>query len=269
MSAWLPCIVAMLLACDEGDDAPPTAPQPETPPAAAPAEEPSPTEQLAREIHRAAGGERLNEVAQLDFTFVVQQDGSRAFEATHRWDRTRERDRVTFTDREGRRIDALVDLPARMACGTIDGEIAAGDRQQELSEQAYGRWVNDAYWLMMPLKLQDPGVRLAREAPREHAGKRYEVLALSFERVGLTPGDRYWLFVDPDTHLVVRWEMALEGQEGPPKAMSWTDHREVGPLTLAFDHATDDGTRHVGFEDVVAHPSARPADFQVEGCPED
>jgi hypothetical protein len=223
---------------------------------------------LAGAVHLAGGGERLDDVGQLDFRFVVTRDGSTVFEAMHRWNLVTKRDRVVFTDREGRAIDAIVDLDARVACGTVAGEIATGEAQEALSEQVYARWVNDAYWLVMPLKLLDPGVRLSLEEPRVRDGVRYSILKLEFDSVGLTPGDRYWLYVDPGTQRVVRWEMALEGQDGEPNGMSWSDYREVGPLVLALDHATDDGARHVRFADVVAHTTTNQEDFRIPGCPE-
>ena len=271
-------LAIVLLACAACDScggreaSPEAAPAPEEPPAESePAEappEPSPAELLARAIHRAAGGERLDDVGQLDFRFVVEQEGQTVFEATHQWNLDAKRDHVVFTDREGRAIDAVVDLDARVACGTVGGEVATGEAQDALSEQVYARWVNDAYWLMMPLKLLDPGVTLSLEAPRELEGRSHEILKLEFDGVGLTPGDRYWLYVDPETKRIVRWEMALEGQDGEPRAMSWSDYREVGPLVLAFDHATDDGARHVRFADVVARATPEDQGFRIPGCPD-
>ncbi|NCQ34497.1 hypothetical protein GW813_05335, partial [bacterium] len=45
---------------------------------------------------------------------------------------------------------------------------------------------------------------------------RYSILHMTFAHVGLTPGDQYWLFINPTSHRIDRWEMKLEGQEGPP-----------------------------------------------------
>ena len=275
MTHWLltgALSATLLLGCGDDDGegtAPPAEPEAREP--AAPAEPPEPelseAEQLAAEIAEALGAGSLGEVGEIRFRFVVTQGEERAFEAMHRWNLETERDHVTWTDRELGEVDALVDVQARIACGTIGGEMAAGDQQDLLSEKAYARWVNDAYWLMMPFKLRDPGVELALEEPREHEGKRYQVLRLSFEGVGLTPGDRYWLFVDPETKRIERWEMLLEGRE-ERSATSWTDWREVGPLTLAHDHVADEADRHILFEDVEVLTTPAPSDFQVEGCPD-
>jgi len=220
---------------------------------------------LARRVVHAAGGDRLGRVAQLSFRFVVESGGARAMAADHRWDLRGERDRVTWTDRAGHHYDVVVDLHARTAVGTLDGAPIPPDKLAETSRVAYQRWVNDSYWLLMPAKLLDPGVERALEEPRVHGGRRYDILRLSFQGVGLTPRDRYWLYVDPRSARVERWEMILGGQSPPPKGFSWTAYRRVGPLTLAHDHASDDGTRHIRFEGTGALDRVDPAAFRVPG----
>lgn len=220
-----------------------------------------PARALARKVHEAAGGARLSEVAELRFTFVYYQGDQRVFAAQHRFDRKNWRARVSWTNRQGNKVEALVDLRTKTGQGSIDGVPVTGDAQAELAQKAYARWVNDAYWLLMPLKLLDPGVTLAKEEPRTWEGKSYEILRLSFQGVGLTPGDTYWLYVDPASYRVVRWEMKLEGQTEPPDAVTWTDYRAVGPLWLAFDHLEAGG--RVAFEEVEALSAVVESDFTL------
>ncbi len=234
--------------------------------AAAPAEADTPARALARRVAEAAGLVRLSEVAALRFTFVVERDGQRAFVAAHAWDLRAGRDRVRWTE-DGRAWDVVVDLRARTAMGSVDGAPIAAADTAAAAEQAYARWVNDAYWLALPLKVLDPGVRLSLDAPRVHEGRTHEVLALAFNGVGLTPGDRYWLLVDPETHRIARWEMVLEGQAGPARGTSFAAYEAVGPLTLALDHASDDGARHIRFEGVAALAQVEPGDFAVPTAP--
>jgi hypothetical protein len=208
----------------------------------------SEVDRLATRVRAAAGGDRLAEVAQIDFTFVVYDGEKRIFEAKHRWDLRGARDRATWTDREGVARDVVVDLKTRS------------------DEKAYARWVNDSYWLMLPLKLLDPGVVRTLEAPRVIEGRRCEVMRLSFDRVGLTPGDVYWLFIDPATDRIVRWEMVLEGQAPPPKVTSFEDYRAIGPLLLAHDHKNDDGQKRIVFEDTRALTDVDESAFDQRGA---
>lgn len=222
----------------------------------------SPADALARGVWEAAGGEDLEEVAQLDFRFVVTDAGETVFEAAHRWDRRGDRDRVSWTDREGALHEAIVSLTDRSACGHVDGT-PAPDREA-LAEAAYGRWVNDAYWLMLPLKVLDPGVERALLEPEGELRR----LQLTFESVGLTPGDRYVLFID-DAGRIVRWDMFLEGSEpdAPPKGVTFEGHQPVGPLTLALDHrAEGEGERQILLRDVTAHEAVQGDAFAIRGC---
>lgn len=219
--------------------------------------------QLARRVAWQSGYDQLDRVQQLDFRFVVLERDERRFEAEHRWDLARGKIHITWLDRDGRALDAILDLHTRTAEGTIEGQVAEGPAAKFLAEKAYQRYINDTYWLMMPVKLLDPGTRLELEEPREHRGKKHEVLRLSFEGVGLTPGDVYWLFVDPDAHRIVRWEMKLQGQEGPPVGYSWEEYRPVGPLLLAHEHRSDDGVRNIVIEDARASREVRADDFTL------
>ena len=64
-----------------------------------------------------------------------------------------------------------------------------------------------------------------------------DVLLLSFEDVGLTPGDRYWLHAD-STGRLVAWTFLLEGNTtGLASRFTWSDYTELptpgGSLVLA------------------------------------
>jgi hypothetical protein len=219
---------------------------------AAPPPPATPGEALARAVFDAAGGAHLAEVGCLRFHFVVVRDGAVAADIAHAWDLRAARDHVTWTE-DGHAVDLVEDLAARTTLSaTVDGATATRFGEEELASVGYERWVNDTYWLLVPLKVLDPGVHVAREPDRD--GK--EVLHLSFEHVGLTPGDQYWLLVDPASHHVTGWEMQLEGEQPPPRAMSFDAHTQVGPLVLALSHANHEGTRVVRLDDVHATPAA-------------
>ena len=63
---------------------------------------------------------------------------------------------------------------------------------KEALDNAYAAWINDSYWVVMPYKLQDPGVKLTytREDKTED-GKDAHVLTMTFDSVGLTPQNKY------------------------------------------------------------------------------
>ena len=215
--------------------------------------------ELAQKVIKASGGDKLSEVAQLNFTFAYYQGDQRVFDAVHKFDLKNYRARVSWTDRKGVKRDGIIDLKQKTGSGSIDGVATTGDAQTELVGKVYARWVNDAYWLLMPLKLLDPGVNLEREANKTVEGKEYQLLRMTFGAVGLTPGDTYWLYINPETNHVERWDMKLQGST-EVEPVTWEDYRAVGPLRLAFDHKEAGGK--VVFENVEALPAVNDADFQ-------
>jgi DNA-binding beta-propeller fold protein YncE len=99
---------------------------------------------------------------------------------------------------------------------------------------AYGRFINDTYWLLMPWKWLDDGVNLTYEGERQVDGRTYDVVLLTFDTgVGLTSGDRYWGFVSRETGLMDRWEYVLQKEDGSPgdgapTAWTWGGWRDAG-----------------------------------------
>ncbi len=177
---------------------------------------------LAQEVAQANGRENWGNVQSIDFTFVVEKEGKKVASAEHHWDVAAATDEVKWKGK-----DVKIDLANP---GTSEDEKAA-----------YARWVNDSYWLLAPLKLQDKGVTTEAEGTKEMNGKKCEVLKLSFAQVGLTPNDQYRLYVDPQSRLVTYWDYLPKGEKG--MSGTWENYQKSGGLTLATDHKMDGGIR--------------------------
>ena len=139
----------------------------------------------------------------------------------------------------------LHDVNTREGTVTVNGEVVEGEDEAKWLERAYGAWINDTYWLVMPYKLLDPGVNLAYDGSEEIDGTSYYKLKLTFEGVGLTPGDTYWAYVHPETHLMERWAYFLESyEEGrEPTHWKWTDWGRYGGVMLSPQRIkVDDGS---------------------------
>ncbi len=192
---------------------------------------PDPAQVLADRVEAALGGREAWEKTRfLSFGFAERR--------MHWWDRYTGRHRLEGSDREGRKYLVLHDVDDRGrsdvgARAWLDGKAAEGDALAELVENAYAAWINDTYRLLAPYKLRDPGVTLSHAGTETIDGVEYEKLALSFAGVGLTPGDRYWLYVHPETSRVDRWAYVLEGpanEDGapPPTAWEWRGWQQMG-----------------------------------------
>lgn len=152
----------------------------------------------------------------------------------HVWDkrtaalRLEEDERVVLLDLdsgEGRVFDRGVEL------------LDPTERSRAL-EKARAAWVNDSYWMFMPYKLRDPGVRLAYDGVEVLAdGRVADVLELSFEAVGLTPHNRYRVFVGRDSDLVLAWSYFERASDPEPKfTLPWAGWTRFGDIWLATDH---------------------------------
>jgi len=191
------------------------------------------------EMMKAMGGtEGWERTRFLRFDWVVERDGKTAAYARHLWDRYEGRYRVEWETRDGKKMAALFNVTSRDGQVYVDGERARDEDEQKYLDQAYGRFINDSYWLLMPWKLKDPGVHLRYHGEEKMDGQTYDVVQVSFESVGLTPGDNYWAFINRRTHLMERWAYFLQDFEGKPameKATpwDWKDWQMIGSIRLA------------------------------------
>ena len=136
--------------------------------------------------------------------------------------------------------DVLVRMNLHTRQGRVwrDGEeLLDAAARDELLETAYGWWVNDSYWMFLPYKLLDPGVRLRDLGPREMSdGRPARVLELTFDAVGLTPDNRYEVFVADESGWVEEWAFyANASDEAPALVSPWRGWQRFGDIWLATD----------------------------------
>lgn len=209
---------------------------------AARAEQDAKAHEIATQLFESMGGRaRWDQVASLRFDWVVERGGQEVARARHLWDRAQGRYRVEWRTREGQNVQAIFDLGTRAGRVWVDGARATGADSTAWLERAYGRFINDSYWLLMPWKVEDPGTHLAYAGEAVLDGDTYDLLHLRFDSgIGLTPGDQYWAYVNRATHRMDRWAYFLQGMEGEPAldgatVWAWTDWRRVGGVWLAAD----------------------------------
>ena len=252
-------LVAALAACSRQGSSPNENAAPSAAPAAAPAprgEADPMAAEVAKQLTDAMGGQAAwDQVPYLRFDFVVVSEGKERARFKHWWDKKRGRARVEGPDDKGQMVAAIFGIADKKGI-SFTGGVPDTDSTSIAShiQNGYERWVNDSYWLVMPFKLRDPGTHLkhVRTEPGE-SGQTYDVLELSFNPgVGLTPQDRYWLYVNRETHLVDRWEFVLTGREPPPQGSSWEEWSSVGPVRLSLLRRFQGRPAMLRFENVSA-----------------
>lgn len=203
---------------------------------------------LAMRTFEAMGGpEAWASVPALRFNFGLERDGEHQVARRHAWNRQTGDYRVEWQQGPDSAYVALFDVndvtdntPAGQVY--LNGEPVAAEANEALLQRAYGGYINDTYWLLMPTKLFDPGVTRTYAADSSDADA--EVIHLSFGDVGLTPGDQYWVYADPTTGLVDGWAYRL--QSGRESRSMWTGYETYtapgGEVVVATRKASPDGT---------------------------
>jgi hypothetical protein len=212
--------------------APTTTPTtPTATPATAPATQPD-SDWKAAVLDRA-GNDVWPTVTKLSFTFNVDR-GGQVMSRSHVWDLTTGENTVVTPEGE-----TIVNVWAFDPETATDAETAA-----------YRAWTNDSYWLLMPLKLDDPGVNfgpvaMTRDLPPSRAN-----VTMSFDDgTGLTPGDQYDLAIDLRENVVDGWTF----RPNPNVSVSWAweDYRDFNGLYLSTNRPPQsDGAPRIYFTDI-------------------
>lgn len=118
-----------------------------------------------------------------------------------------------------------------------DSVMSQPDSIAKYVERGRRIWINDSYWLVMPFKLKDSGVTLKHVGQDTTlAGSMAEVLSLTFESVGVTPQNKYLVYIDPATNLVNQWDFFTNADDEAPRfAMPWKGYQTYGALKLSGD----------------------------------
>jgi hypothetical protein len=131
-----------------------------------------------------------------------------------------------------------------MNVNTKDGRVFRGGQELTAAEErakaldgGYKAWINDSYWLLMPYKLKDSGVTLRYKGEGTLAdGRAADVLQLTFEGVGVTPENKYDVYVSRDQHLVEQWSYYAKADDAEPRFTTpWGKWERQGQVLLSGD----------------------------------
>lgn len=206
----------------------------------------TPADSLAYRITEGSGGLAAWEsLPVLAFEWAVVRDSAEVTRTYHLWDKEGDRYRVEWPVGEDS-VAVAVFAPSRFDAEAPEGQVAINGRAlsgaalADRLGEAYSRFINDSYWLLAPLKTLDPGVVRTVDL-----SSGVPVLALAFEGVGLTPGDRYWIDVDTASGAMTGWTYQLQG-DSTRSRWEWVEPIEIetprGPLSLATMKVKDDGS---------------------------
>jgi len=114
-------------------------------------------------------------------------------------------------------------------------EITHPDSLKKALEKGYDFWINDSYWMFMPYKLKDSGVTLKYYGEGKMAdSSAADILTLTFENVGITPQNKYLVYVDKTTRLVGQWDFFESASDTKPEISTpWKNWQKFGNILLS------------------------------------
>jgi len=215
---------------------------------------------VAGRLMEAMGGREVFDAQRtIVFRFTVVREGEQLSDWVHVWDRPTGRYRLEGETSDGEFVRVLFNVNTKEGEVWLNENTLSGEDAAAWLERAYGRFINDTYWLLMPWKWLDPGVNLAYEGEKTVEGRTYDVVRLTFGDVGLTSNDVYWGYVSRETGLMDRWEYLLQDKEGnpgtgEPTAWRWEDWEDTGSGVLL---ATVKRLQGSDADIAITHPLAR------------
>ena len=193
-------------------------------------------EEIGHTMMNAMGGEKAWYAAHfVRFDFKVNADGKTVADRSHLWDKMTGRYRLEDKTKDGKLRVVLLNVTDRHGDAYVDGKKLEGTAGAKAVKDAYGAYINDMYWLAMPWKWMDAGVNLQYVGPKTVGNDAGEVVRLTFDHVGLTPGDRYDAFVSSQSHLMTHWDYKL--QSGDAGSWDW-QYGDYNGVKLAKNHTT-------------------------------
>lgn len=220
---------------------------------------------LARRNFDVQAGPAWEKARYFEFSFDVARDGKVVSSFPQRWDRYTGDYRVSGRDQKGNDFIVVENLNTRQGHVWMNGEEVTDSRKADGLALAYRRFINDTYWLLMPLKMLDPGVHRTAEGERtDSCGRKWDVVKLSFDPgVGLTSNDQYWAWINRDTGLVDEWDMRLQGMkpEDPMLEVTFHDFRRVAGLLISVRREVRNKNQSIRLDNLKVSSDVPPGAF--------
>lgn len=236
MKVLIPILLSMVLACQPADQNTTSDKNDSNPPAEGFNQEGSDPKAilLADEVMKAQGGKKAwEEVRYISWSFFGRRDLL--------WDKHTGKVRIE-SPRDS--MVYLVDIFEKTGKAFKDGvEISDPEKLDEFINRGYEIWVNDSYWLCMPFKLKDTGVTLKylREDTTQ-SGIGSDVLELTFKNIGVTPQNKYEIWIDKSDKLIKQWAYFREATRDTANAIwPWDNYQSYGNLKLSADRSDGRG----------------------------
>ena len=181
---------------------------------------------IADEVMQAMGGRRAwDETRCISWNFFGRR--------TLLWDKQTGLCRIEWLNRPLKIIVNTKDGTGKVLLDSVEQVVP--DSLAKYLDMGKKVWINDSYWLVMPFKLKDDGVTLKYLGEgKTEQGEPADLLQLSFTGVGVTPDNKYHVWVDKKSRLVTQWAYFEKFADEQPKIINpWTDYWQYGKILIA------------------------------------
>lgn len=181
---------------------------------------------IADEVMEAMGGRAAWDASRyIGWTFFGRR--------SHLWDKQGKKNRLEIPNDSLVMIINLEDKTGQVSKNGI--KVTNADTIAKYIDQGYKMWINDSYWLVMPFKLKDSGVTLKSIGQDTTTlGSDADVLELTFAEVGVTPENKYKVYVDKTSRLVSQWDFYTKYSDTISRFQSpWPNYKKYGDLLLS------------------------------------
>jgi hypothetical protein len=226
----------------------------------------SPADDIASRAVDILGAASWPQARYFAFTFHVEREGQVVSSFPQRWDRVTGDYRVSGKDPQGRDFEVVMNVVSKKGRATINGEAVTDPAKLNdiLTNIAGKRFVNDVFWLLMPLRMTEPDVKREFIGERsDSCGRVWNVLKLTFPQGALYPGDAHWAWISKDTGIVEEWDMKLTSlPEDRPTEVLFHDYRRIGGLYISTRREVKERAQIIRFDDLQILPAPPKGAFQ-------
>jgi hypothetical protein len=137
----------------------------------------------------------------------------------------------------------------------VKGEVQSDpEAKGKMLQKAKEMWINDSYWIFLPYKLKDSGVTLKYLGEGETSdGRAAEKLQLTFQEVGVTPENKYVVYVDKESNLVSQWDFYTKFDDKEPRFSNpWAEYKSYEGLMISSSRGGERGMGDIAVGESLA-----------------
>jgi len=205
-----------------------------------------------------AGDGALQRARYFSFTFTLVKDGKVVASFPQKWDRLTGDYFVSGRRADGLPFEATINVAKKSVHGSVEGrKLTNPEELKNLYRLAEARYVNDTLWLLMPLRIFDPGFYRANDGPRtDTCGHTWDLLKVTVEVEKGKVTATYWPWINRDTHLVDEWDMKLESMpaDSQPIEVVFHDYRRIAGLLISVRREVRGQNQTVRLDDLKILP---------------